>query len=146
MGERVVSFHFWSGSRWICMGGTIQATAGFQGSDFFLKAIKMFLRCILSVISHLSNFILLPGLTHEYVWVLLWSFTVSGFVPPPPPFFFLNHLSQKQPIDHALHCRRPSQTTMQLSVDFFLSLLMQVWMGTTHLMMTRRSSDWSPRS
>ena len=38
------------------MDGTIQATARFQDSDFFRKAVKMVLRCILSVIFHLSGF------------------------------------------------------------------------------------------
>ena len=41
------------GRAWI---GTFQATAGFQDSDFFQKAMKMALRSILSVISHLSGF------------------------------------------------------------------------------------------
>ena len=43
------------------MDGTFQATAGFQDSDVFQKAIKMSLRCILSVNSHLSGFKLKPG-------------------------------------------------------------------------------------
>ena len=38
------------------MVGTFQATAGFQDSDIFQKAIKMVFRCVLSVISHLSGF------------------------------------------------------------------------------------------
>ena len=40
----------------IDMGGTSQATAGFQDSDFFQKAIQMALRRTLSVNSHLSGF------------------------------------------------------------------------------------------
>ena len=48
------------GGRWFggknLMVGTFQATAGFQDSDVFQKAIKMVLRCILSVNSHLSGF------------------------------------------------------------------------------------------
>ena len=35
------------------MDGTVQATAGLQDSAVFQKAIKMALRCILSVNSHL---------------------------------------------------------------------------------------------
>ena len=38
------------------MGGTFHATARFQDSDFFEKAIKMLLRCILSVIFQPSGF------------------------------------------------------------------------------------------
>ena len=38
------------------IGGTFQATAGFQDSDICQKAIKMAWRCILSVNSHLSGF------------------------------------------------------------------------------------------
>ena len=38
------------------MAETFQATAGFQGSAFFQKAIKMALRCTVSVIFHLSGF------------------------------------------------------------------------------------------
>ena len=39
------------------MGGTFQATAGFQDSVFvFQKAIKVVLRCILSVIFRLSEY------------------------------------------------------------------------------------------
>ena len=39
-----------------CVGGTFQATAGFQDSDMFHKGIKMALRCSLSANSHLSEF------------------------------------------------------------------------------------------
>ena len=39
-----------------CMGGTLQASAGFQDSDFFHKGIKLVSRCILSVIFHPSGF------------------------------------------------------------------------------------------
>ena len=38
------------------MGGTFQATAGFQDSDIFQKAVKLVFRCIVSVLSHLSGF------------------------------------------------------------------------------------------
>ena len=51
----------------ICTDGTFQATAGFQGSVSFQKAIKMVLRCNLSVNSRLSGFKLEPGPTHAYV-------------------------------------------------------------------------------
>ena len=44
------------------MSETFQAEAGFQ--DFFHKAIKMALRCILSVNSHLLGFKLSPSPTH----------------------------------------------------------------------------------
>ena len=40
----------------LCVGvvdGTFQTTVGFPGSDFCQKAIKMILRCILSVFFHL---------------------------------------------------------------------------------------------
>ena len=37
------------------MDGTFQATAGFQNSDIFQKAVKMAWRCILSVISEFSS-------------------------------------------------------------------------------------------
>ena len=37
-------------------GGTFLAIARFKDSDFFQKAIKMVLRCILNVILHLSGF------------------------------------------------------------------------------------------
>ena len=40
----------------VCMGGTFQTTARFQDSDSFQKALKMVLRCILSVIFHLLGF------------------------------------------------------------------------------------------
>ena len=40
----------------VCMGGTFQATTGFQDSDFIQKAVKIALRCILRVNSHLSGF------------------------------------------------------------------------------------------
>ena len=43
------------------MDETFQATAGFQDSDFFHKAVKMVLRCILSMISHLQDSNLAPG-------------------------------------------------------------------------------------
>ena len=46
------------------MCGTFQATVGFQESDFFQKAIKMVLRCILNVILHLSGFKLSPSSTN----------------------------------------------------------------------------------
>ena len=46
------------------MGRTFQATAGFQDSDIFQKAIEMILRCILGVISHLSGFKIEPGPIH----------------------------------------------------------------------------------
>ena len=38
------------------MGGASQATVRFQDSDIFQKAIKMALRCILGMNSHLSGF------------------------------------------------------------------------------------------
>ena len=40
----------------ISMGGTFQATARFQDSGIFQRAIKMAFRCILSVNYHLSGF------------------------------------------------------------------------------------------
>ena len=40
----------------MCMGGTFQATVGFQDSDFFQNAVKMVWRCTFSVISYLSGF------------------------------------------------------------------------------------------
>ena len=40
----------------INMDGTFQAAAGFQDSDIFQKAIEKVLRCILSVILHISGF------------------------------------------------------------------------------------------
>ena len=45
------------------MGGTFQATAGFQEADIFQRAIKMVLRCILScdfLTFQDSNFSLVP--------------------------------------------------------------------------------------
>ena len=53
---------------YIHMGGTFQATAGFQDLDVFQKVLnlKMALRCILSVNSHLSGFRLKRGPTHAY--------------------------------------------------------------------------------
>ena len=47
------------------MGLFIQATAGFQDSDILQKAVKMALRCILSVNYHLSGVKILPGPTHD---------------------------------------------------------------------------------
>ena len=46
------------------MGGTFQATARFQDLNIFHKAIKVVLRYILSVNSHLSGFKLQPVSTH----------------------------------------------------------------------------------
>lgn len=43
--------------------GTLQATARFQLSDFFQKAIEVLFRCILSVVLHLSGFKLHPSPT-----------------------------------------------------------------------------------
>ena len=40
----------------LCIDGTFQAAARFQDSNIFQKAIKMVLKCILSVNSHLSGF------------------------------------------------------------------------------------------
>ena len=40
-------------SLYLAKGGTFQATAGFQDSDIFQKAMKMALRCSLSVNPHL---------------------------------------------------------------------------------------------
>ena len=53
------------------MGGTFQATGGFQVSDFFQKVIKMTLRCILSVNSHLSGFKLPHGPTRDIHFSLI---------------------------------------------------------------------------
>ena len=45
-------------ARYSKMGGTFHVAARFQDSDICIiqKAIKMVLRCILSVVSHLSGF------------------------------------------------------------------------------------------
>ena len=43
-------------------GGTFQAAVRFQGSDVFLKAVKLVLRCILRVVQG-SQFSLLQGFT-----------------------------------------------------------------------------------
>ena len=48
------------------MGGTFPATAGLQDSDSSEKAREMVLRCILSVITHLSGFRLQAGPTHDF--------------------------------------------------------------------------------
>ena len=50
------------------MGGTFPAMAGFEDSDFFEKAIKMVLKCILNVILHRSGIKLLPSPTHGKEW------------------------------------------------------------------------------
>ena len=51
------------------MGGTFQATAKFQDSDFFQKAVKMVFRFILSII---SGFRLSPSPAHVIVmWFAL---------------------------------------------------------------------------
>ena len=46
------------------IGRTFQATARFQDSDIFQKAIKMVLMCILSVNYHFSRVKLYSGPTH----------------------------------------------------------------------------------
>ena len=52
------------------MVGTIQATARFQDSNFFQKAIKMVLTGILNVIFPLSGFRFLPSHTHDIVCII----------------------------------------------------------------------------
>ena len=59
------------------MGGTFQATAGFQDSDVFQKALKMVLRSILSASFHLSGFTLQPSPTHEFSMSSLFSLSLS---------------------------------------------------------------------
>ena len=51
-----VGTKLWTFLQNVRMGGTFQATARFQDSDIFQKAIEVALRLILSVNSHLSGF------------------------------------------------------------------------------------------
>ena len=64
------------------MGGTFQAAAGFQDSDFIQKATKIALRCILSVNSHLSlqdsHFNLVPPMTQFTILIEVLSATVRS--------------------------------------------------------------------
>ena len=59
---RIAHFWFWVNENCtisdMFMGWNLQATAGFQDSDFCPKAIQMLLRCISKVIFHLSGFTL----------------------------------------------------------------------------------------
>ena len=83
------------------MCGTFQATAGFQDSNSFQRAIRMGLRWVFSVISHLSGFKHQPGPTHAVMNIYLIEsrgfclFIVTIITFPPPSlcfFFFFSHL------------------------------------------------------
>ena len=62
------------------MGGTFQATVGFQDSNLFQKAIKMALRCILPI----------------WVWIITFQDLNFNLVPPMKKDELLRGLAWKQ--------------------------------------------------
>ena len=110
---------FWSVS---VMVRTVQATARFQDSEIIQKTLKMALRCILSVNSHLSGFKLSPGLTHAVI--LLVSLSVCWLMVSPSRSMFC--ASVQSIFLLFLRC-----VLLSLSVQQSLPGPVQIWSSTT---------------